>query len=49
MTEESGSTPIVWGDYVFLNAGSGCDLSLWAMIAAAQCGGSSRLVAATAA
>jgi outer membrane protein assembly factor BamB len=27
----SGSTPIVWGDHVFLNIGGGSDLSLWAI------------------
>lgn len=27
----SGSTPIVWGDHVFLNVGDGGDLSLWAV------------------
>jgi outer membrane protein assembly factor BamB len=31
MTERSGSTPIVWGDHVFLNAGEGSDLSLWSI------------------
>ena len=27
----SGSTPIVWGDHVFLNIGGGPELSLWAI------------------
>jgi len=27
----SGSTPIVWGDHVFLNIGGGSELSLWAI------------------
>jgi len=27
----SGSTPIVWGDYVFLNVADGRDMSLWAV------------------
>jgi len=31
MPERSGSTPIVWGDYVFLNVGEGSNLSLWAV------------------
>jgi len=31
MPERSGSTPIVWGDYVFLNIGEGSNLSLWAV------------------
>jgi len=29
--ERSGSTPIVWGDHVFLNVGDGSTLSLWAV------------------
>jgi outer membrane protein assembly factor BamB len=29
--ERSGSTPIVWGDYVFLNVGEGASLALWAV------------------
>jgi outer membrane protein assembly factor BamB len=29
--ERSGATPIVWGDYVFLNVGEGADLALWAV------------------
>lgn len=29
--ERSGSTPIVWGDHVFLNVGEGQSLSLWAV------------------
>ena len=31
MPERSGSTPIVWGEYVFLNVGEGSNLSLWAV------------------
>ena len=31
MTQESGSTPIVWGEHVFLSAGEGGELSLWAV------------------
>ena len=31
MPERSGSTPIVWGDYVFLNVGEGSNLALWAV------------------
>jgi outer membrane protein assembly factor BamB len=31
MPERSGSTPIVWGDYVFLNVGEGANLALWAV------------------
>src|SRR5262245_46808976 len=27
----SGSTPVVWADYVFLNMSDGRDLSLWAV------------------
>ena len=27
----SGSTPIIWGDVIFLNVGSGRDISLWAI------------------
>ena len=27
----SGSTPIVWGDYIFLNVAEGTDLFLWAL------------------
>ncbi len=27
----SGSTPIVWGDHIFLNVADGRDLSLWAV------------------
>jgi len=29
--ERSGATPIVWGEHVFLNAGEGGDLALWAV------------------
>jgi len=29
--ERSGSTPIVWGDHVFLNVGEGSALALWAV------------------
>ncbi len=29
--ERSGSTPIVWGDHVFLNVGEGSSLALWAV------------------
>jgi outer membrane protein assembly factor BamB len=29
--ERSGSTPIVWGDHVFLNVGEGSNLALWAV------------------
>jgi outer membrane protein assembly factor BamB len=29
--ERSGSTPIVWGDVIFLNVGEGANLSLWAV------------------
>jgi outer membrane protein assembly factor BamB len=29
--ERSGSTPIVWGDHVFLNVGEGANLSLWSV------------------
>jgi outer membrane protein assembly factor BamB len=29
--ERSGSTPIVWGDHVFLNVGEGASLALWAV------------------
>lgn len=31
MPERSGSTPIVWGDYVFLSVGEKATLSLWAI------------------
>jgi outer membrane protein assembly factor BamB len=31
MPERSGSTPIVWGDHVFLNVGDGSSLALWAV------------------
>jgi outer membrane protein assembly factor BamB len=31
MPERSGSTPIVWGDHVFLNVGEGASLALWAV------------------
>jgi outer membrane protein assembly factor BamB len=31
MPERSGSTPIVWGDYVFVSVGEGPNLSLWAL------------------
>jgi outer membrane protein assembly factor BamB len=31
MPERSGSTPIVWGDYMFLNVGEGANLALWAV------------------
>jgi len=31
MPERSGSTPIVWGDYVFLSVGERSELSLWAL------------------
>jgi hypothetical protein len=31
MPERSGSTPIVWGDHVFLNVGEGASLTLWAI------------------
>jgi outer membrane protein assembly factor BamB len=31
MPERSGSTPIVWGDHVFLNVGEGSNLALWAI------------------
>jgi outer membrane protein assembly factor BamB len=31
MPERSGSTPIVWGDHVFLNVGEGPGLALWAV------------------
>ena len=30
MPERSGSTPIVWGDHVFVNVGEGAQLALWA-------------------
>ena len=29
--ERSGSTPIVWGDHVFLNVGEGSNLAIWAV------------------
>jgi outer membrane protein assembly factor BamB len=29
--ERSGSTPIVWGEHLFLNVGEGSELSLWAV------------------
>ena len=29
--ERSGSTPIVWGDHVFLNVGEGSNLAVWAV------------------
>lgn len=31
LPETSGSTPIIWGDVVFLNVAQGQDLSLWAV------------------
>jgi outer membrane protein assembly factor BamB len=31
MPERSGSTPIVWGDHVFLNVGEGSNLALWSL------------------
>ncbi|MBM3770529.1 MAG: hypothetical protein FJW27_04420 [Acidimicrobiia bacterium] len=31
MPERSGSTPIVWGDFVFVNVGEGSNLALWAI------------------
>ncbi len=31
MPERSGSTPIVWGDHVFLSVGEGSNLALWAV------------------
>jgi outer membrane protein assembly factor BamB len=31
MPERSGSTPIVWGDHVFVSVGEGPNLSLWAL------------------
>jgi outer membrane protein assembly factor BamB len=31
MPSWSGSTPIVWGDYIFLNVAEGADLFLWAL------------------
>ncbi len=31
LPETSGSTPIIWGDHVFLNVAQGKDLSLWAI------------------
>ena len=31
LPEVSGSTPIVWGDQVFLSVGQGSDLSLWSV------------------
>lgn len=31
MPERSGSTPIVWGDIVFVNVGEGANLALWAI------------------
>jgi outer membrane protein assembly factor BamB len=31
MPERSGSTPIVWGDLVFVNVGEGANLALWAI------------------
>ena len=31
MPERSGSTPIVWGDHLFLNVGEGANLALWAV------------------
>jgi len=31
MPERSGSTPIVWGDVVFVNVGEGAQLALWAV------------------
>ena len=31
MPSWSGSTPIVWGDYIFLNVAEGTDLFLWAL------------------
>ena len=31
MPERSGSTPIVWGDHMFLNVGEGSNLELWAV------------------
>jgi len=29
--ERSGSTPIIWGDHVFLNVGEGSNLAVWAV------------------
>jgi len=31
MPERSGSTPIVWGDQLFLNVGEGANLALWSV------------------
>jgi outer membrane protein assembly factor BamB len=31
MPERSGSTPIIWGDTIFLNVGEGSNLALWAV------------------
>ena len=31
MPERSGSTPIVWGDHVFVSVGEGSNLSLWSL------------------
>ena len=31
MPERSGATPIIWGDYVFLNVASGDNLEFWAV------------------
>jgi outer membrane protein assembly factor BamB len=31
MPERSGSTPIVWGDHVFVSVGEGANLALWAL------------------
>jgi len=31
MPDRSGSTPIIWGERIFLNVGSGENLSLWAL------------------
>ena len=31
MPERSGSTPIVWGEHVFLSVGEGADLALWSV------------------
>ena len=50
MPERSGSTPIVWGDHVFLNVGEGSEpVALGGRSRhAAPCGGSGRSAAATA-
>src|SRR5687767_6207082 len=31
MPERSGSTPIVWGDHVFVSVGEGANLALWSL------------------